>query len=70
MRVRYNRADITSTMNAAIKLAVFDGQERFVFATYVGFTIDKSKPLGSQQYYKVSPRGETEFIPSEHTIRP
>ncbi len=59
-RVRYNRADINSTISAARKIVT--DQPLYIFATAYGFTIEKQKPIGSQQYVIVKPDGSTELI--------
>ena len=48
-RIRYNRADLNSTMEAAKKLVPC-----YVFATAVGYTIDKHPAPFGQTCYKVT----------------
>lgn len=59
-RVRYNRGDIDSTVQAARKLV--EGNPLYVYATYYGFTIGKSPPPGPQFHVIVKPGGETETV--------
>lgn len=51
-RIRYNRADINSTMTAAKKIA--ETKTCYVYATAYGYTIEYSPPPFGQGYYKVS----------------
>ena len=53
-RIRYNRADINSTLQAAQKIATA-ASPRYVFATANGFTIAKAPPP-AQTHYRVTPQ--------------
>jgi hypothetical protein len=51
-RVKYNRADIESTINAAKK--IIQDKPLYVFATYLGYTIDTRKLPFGQRYIEVN----------------
>jgi hypothetical protein len=52
-RIKYNRADINSTIKAACK-KTSDGSTAYIFATYNGYTIDTRKPPFGQNYIEVT----------------
>jgi hypothetical protein len=51
--MRYNRANIKSTLTAAQHSATLAQKAKYVFATCYGFTINDSAIFG-QDYYKVT----------------
>ena len=57
-RVRYNRADIDSTIRAAKK--IISDHPLYVFATAYGFTIWHEAPPGSQRYVIINIDGTTQ----------
>ncbi|MBA7465863.1 hypothetical protein ES707_01035 [subsurface metagenome] len=59
-RVRFDRADIDSAIAAAKRLK--SEKDLYIFATYLGYTIDHRPPLGIQSYIIVRPDGTTETI--------
>jgi len=59
-RVRFDRGDIDSAIGAAKRLK--SDRDLYVFATYLGYTIDKMPPPGMQSYIIVHPDGTTETI--------
>ena len=59
-RVRYNRGDIESTINAAIRLK--SARTMYVYPTANGFTIWPSKPPAGK-YYEVKPDGSVILQP-------
>lgn len=59
-RVRFDRASIDSAIAAAKKLE--SEKDLYVFATYLGYTIDSRPPPGMQSYVIVHPDGSTETI--------
>ena len=54
-RIRYNRSDINSALQAAKKIST-PKSPRYVYATALGFTIGKSPAPFGQTYYKVTPQ--------------
>jgi len=50
-RVRYNRGDLQETLNAAAKL--LSDHPLYIYATYLGFTIEKRDPGAGQSFYKM-----------------
>ena len=58
--MRFDRADINSAIEAAKRLK--SDRDLYVFATYLGYTIDGRPPPGMQQYVIVHPSGSTEMI--------
>lgn len=50
-RVKYNKADLQSTIRAAQK--VIGNKPLYVFATYNGYTINTLKPPFGQKYIEV-----------------
>ena len=59
-RVRFDRASIDSAIEASKRLK--SDRDLYVFATYLGYTIDKRAPPGVQSYVLVHPDGTTETI--------
>lgn len=59
-RIRYNRADLGSTMAAACRLAT--DEPVYVFATALGYTIDRNPPAFKQQHYIVQPQAFPQFV--------
>jgi len=59
-RVRFDRGDIDSAIGAAKRLK--SDRDLYVFATYLGYTIDKMPPPRSQSHIIVHPDGTTETI--------
>lgn len=59
-RVQFNRADIDSAIGAAKRLK--SDKDLYVFATYLGYTIDRRPPPGMQSYVIVHSDGMTETI--------
>ncbi|MBA7686824.1 hypothetical protein ES703_95283 [subsurface metagenome] len=59
-RVHFDRADITSAIEAAKRLK--SDRDLYIFATHLGYTIDKRPPPGMQQYVIVHTDGSTETI--------
>ena len=63
MRVRYNKANLNSAVEAATKLALAadDGRggTRFVIATANGYTITKELPPFQQAHVVIYPDGST-----------
>jgi len=53
-RIRYNRADIASAINAARSIVSGTSGTRYVYATALGFVIDTNPPPGLQDYYQVN----------------
>jgi len=60
IRVRFDRADIDSAITAAKRLQ--SEKDLYIFATYLGYTIDYRPPPGMQAYVIVHPDGMTETI--------
>lgn len=60
IRVRFDRADIDSAITAAKRLE--SEKDLYIFATYLGYTIDYRPPPGMQAYVIVHPDGTTETI--------
>lgn len=60
VRVRFDRADIDSAITAAKRLE--SEKDLYIFATYLGYTIDYRPPPGMQAYVIVHPDGTTETI--------
>jgi len=60
IRVRFDRSDIDSAIGAAKRLK--SDRDLYVFATYLGYTIDKRPPPGMESYIIVHPDGTTETI--------
>jgi hypothetical protein len=50
-RIKYNRADINSTVEAAMKL--YNGKPLYIYGTPEGFAIAQTKPYFDRQYLKV-----------------
>jgi hypothetical protein len=50
-RVKYNKADLESTINAAKK--IIQDKSLYVFATANGYTIENQKPPFNQKYVEV-----------------
>ena len=59
-RVHFDRADINSAIEAAKRLK--SDRDLYIFATHLGYTIDKRPPPGMQQYVIVHTDGSTETI--------
>ena len=59
-RVHFDRADIDSAIEAAKRLK--SDRDLYIFATHLGYTIDKRPPPGMQQYVIVHTDGSTETI--------
>ena len=59
-RVHFDRADIDSAIEAAKRLK--SDRDLYVFATYLGYTIDNRPPPGMQAYVIVHSDGTTETI--------
>lgn len=59
-RVRFDRASIDSAIAAAKRLQ--SEKDLYIFATYLGYTIDKRPPPGMQQYVIVHPDSSTETV--------
>jgi hypothetical protein len=57
-RIKYDRGDISSTMNAALKLAKLCKTVVYIEATAYGFYISQRKPPIWTPYYKITPEGE------------
>lgn len=60
MRVKYDRADLTSTGPAAQKLAA-DGQTRYIIATAYGYKILAEQPPALQLHIIVNPDGSHHY---------
>jgi hypothetical protein len=60
VRVRFDRADIDSAIAAAKRLE--SEKDLYIFATHLGYTIDRRPPPGMQSYVLVHPDGTTETI--------
>lgn len=60
VRVRFDRASIDSAIAAAKRLE--SEKDLYIFATYLGYTIDRRPPPGMQQYVVVHPDGSTETV--------
>lgn len=58
-RVRFDRGDINSAITAAQRLK--SDRDLYIFATYLGFTIDRGPPPGVQSYVVVHPDGSTDL---------
>ena len=54
-RIKYNRADINSTMTVADGIAQRNNLIMYVFATAYGYTIEQRPPPFDQDYYKIWP---------------
>jgi len=54
-RVKYNKADLESTINAAKK--IIQDKPLYVYATGEGYTIGKQIPPFGMRYYSVNPDG-------------
>jgi len=52
-RIKYNRADLDSTMVVARGIAERNNLTVYVFATAYGYTIDMRPPPFGQTHYKV-----------------
>ena len=59
-RVRFDRASIDSAIAAAKRLQ--SEKDQYIFATYLGYTIESRPPPGMQQYVIVHPDGTTEIV--------
>ena len=59
-RVHFDRASIDSAIAAAGRLK--SDRNLYVFATHLGYTIDRRPPPGMQQYVIVHPDGTTETV--------
>ena len=59
-RVRYNRADLNDTINAAIRLN--SDRNKYISATAYGYVIENSPPPSIQRYIIVYPGGKYETI--------
>lgn len=57
-RVRYNRADLKSAINAALRLQ--SSQVLYIFGSYYGYIIEHRKPPVGQSYLAVHPDGTIE----------
>lgn len=57
-RVQYNRASLSGTVDAAKRL----GEHGYIYATAYGYTIDKSRPPGTQHYVEVFADGTTKRV--------
>ena len=54
-RIKYNRADLDSTMVVARGIAERNNLTMYVFATAYGYTIEQIPPAFGQSHYKVYP---------------
>jgi hypothetical protein len=61
-RIRYNRGDINSTMDAALKSAKICNTPVYIETTAYGFHITQRKPPSWSPYYKVTPDGKIEKV--------
>ena len=61
-RIKYNRADIASTMRTAINLSRSNQYIIYIFSTALGYTIAQSPPPFNQDYYKVRPDGTSTLV--------
>ena len=52
-KTSYNRADLQDTIRAAKVYSKKHNCIRYIFATYGGFLIHDSAPIGGQQHYKI-----------------
>lgn len=55
-RVRYDRGNLDSAINAAKRLQ--SDKTLYIFATYYGYTISRQKPPVTQKYVSVKPSGD------------
>ena len=60
--MKYNRADINSTLRAAKYTAQQWQRTVYVYAVLCGFTVTYDKPPLSQSYYEILPTGEIKLI--------
>lgn len=64
--MRYDRADINSSLRAATSQAVLGGKPAFVFATAGGFTVSRHLTgNGFQSYYRAEADGRVFLIERE-----
>ena len=56
--MRYNRGVIDSAIKAARHVAGKDNRPRYIFGTYLGYTIADHAPAFHQRYLKVFPNGD------------
>ncbi len=64
-RIRYNRASIDSTINAAKRIVEGTDLTRYIYATAYGFTIDQAPPpFSTQRYVKVTASSVEKFEPN------
>jgi hypothetical protein len=61
-RVNYDRKSSQSTVSAAARLAQAWNADKFVFATYLGFTISDQRPPFGQPYCIARPDGSVETV--------
>lgn len=54
-RVKYDKADINSAIDAAIKTV--GDRPKYVYSTYYGYAVDNRRPPATQDYVQVSPGG-------------
>jgi hypothetical protein len=66
-RLRYNRANLTSTMHAAM-MASDEGGPKYVFCTAYGYTIENEAPAFGQQHYRVQ-GDKIVFVPDRGAAR-
>lgn len=56
--MKYNRHILGEAVASAARCAARDRVAYYVYATYYGYTVGRSKPPGSQDYVKVDPGKE------------
>jgi len=65
MRIKYDRSDIKSTINAAILSAKTCVTSIYVEPTAYGFHITQKRPPKYQSHFQVSPMGAIKFFSGE-----